>query len=639
MAETDDYGGTQEYIPIERLEYDPERDKIVIKEYNPGLEGIGDPWMPAGDYTPPEPQWNNPPSSWDTFTPTSYKGAWDYTGYPAASFLPTAPSLAVLTPNASAPYTPEAPGFTTKAPSWYGGDTQSFISDVLNSYLAPDPVAYPDLWREWVKRHEGEPGAVQSSGWYLGPSGEHVPFYGAAYLPPESVYLPTAPGAPNPTDYAAIRHDPDLQDYYYRALDATRNALGRGLTDAERQGLASSITSGRAWNALDELRAQQLQAADERYRSQAEDYGIRHPGFPHTIAGQYAPSSQAEDYALRHPGFSSHAADRYERQRIADELARLKGSRTLDYGVRHPGSPFADSGIYDRNWEAEDYGLRHPGFPSNIVYNPSPPEWGSPTLTPPAQQLTDRALWAGSMGKGDTLGIPIPFTYDGRPPLFHAIDMIKSRPGTAKDALQYVFDQTYGIPPQFSTYMPPVTDYLAGRVGRSHFSGLGSIGGDEGFQPQFKDAHWYTEKWGLQPTDSTQLGHFLTAVDMAINGSDKDKSAIIRHEQIPDDWGLRGIGAIEEAKRTRATPKDMSAFDWAIVFDVRGDYESRDAMLMSILDPEKHGDLRNRRGNSLEDLILSVRGWELGRQIALGTIKTNDELADWIARNIAQGYY
>lgn len=44
-----------------------------------------------------------------------------------------------------------------------------------------------------------------------------------------------------------------------------------------------------------------------------------------------------------------------------------------------------------------------------------------------------------------------------------------------------------------------------------------------------------------------------------------------------------------------------------------------------------------RRGNSLEDLRLSVKGWELGREIALGTIKTNDELANWIAQNIAQG--
>ncbi len=527
MAETSDYGGTKEYIPIERLEYDPERDKIVVKEYNPGLEGIGDPWMPGGDYTPPEPQWNNPPSSWDAFTPTSYKGAWDYSGYPAASFLPTAPNPPVLTPNAPAPYTPEIPGFTTKAPSWYGGDTQSFISDVLNSNLAPDPMAYPDLWRAWVKLHEGEAGAVQSSGWYLGPSGEHVPFRGAAYLPPESVYMPTAPSAPSPTSFADIRHDPDLQDRYYRGLDVYRNALGRGLTDAERQRLTNTIVRGGLWKELDEMRARQERAAAEFYS---------------------------------------------------------------------PKAP-----------QAEDYGLRHPG------YSPAPP------LLKTGYQVYDSS--ASGLAQA------------GRPPLFQVIDMIKSHPGSAKDAIQYIFNQTYGLP----EFHPPIVEEPLARNKRTHFGGLGSSGGDEGFQPALKDAIWYSENWGLPQSASTQLGHFLTAVDMGIAGTDDLKSMIIRHEQIPDNLG-GGPLAIEEAIRTKASSEDMSAFEWAIVHDMNGDYKSRDDKLRSILNKNDYGPWQERRGNSLEDLVLSVRGWELGREIALGTIKTNDELADWIARHIAQGY-
>ncbi len=39
-----------------------------------------------------------------------------------------------------------------------------------------------------------------------------------------------------------------------------------------------------------------------------------------------------------------------------------------------------------------------------------------------------------------------------------------------------------------------------------------------------------------------------------------------------------------------------------------------------------------------DDVSFRQAGWELGRDIALGVIKTSDELADWIARNVASGY-
>ncbi len=125
---------------------------------------------------------------------------------------------------------------------------------------------------------------------------------------------------------------------------------------------------------------------------------------------------------------------------------------------------------------------------------------------------------------------------------------------------------------------------------------------------------------------------------MGLDGSDRLKAAIIRHEQIPDNQGFRGLGSVVEALGSSPTTADVGAFDWAVVFDMQGDYEMRDAMLRSILSESRFGPQGGREGNSLEDLRLSVKGWELGRMIALDEIKTNYDLAGWLATNIASGY-
>jgi len=52
-------------------------------------------------------------------------------------------------------------------------------------------------------------------------------------------------------------------------------------------------------------------------------------------------------------------------------------------------------------------------------------------------------------------------------------------------------------------------------------------------------------------------------------------------------------------------------------------------------DPAKYGSLVNRKGTSMADLRLSVRGWRLGRTVATGGIQTNKGLANWIALNVA----
>ncbi len=467
-------------------------------------------------------------------------------------------------------------------------------------------MAYPDLWRAWVKLHEGEAGAVQSSGWYLGPSGEHLPFYGAAYLPPESAYLPTAPTAPNPSSIADIRHDPDLLDRYYRGLDVYRNALGRSLTDAERQGLANSITSGRAWNVLDELRERQLQAADERYRSQAEDFGVRHPGFP-----------------------------------------------------------------------------------SNVVYNPTRPAWTSPTLTPPALPATDPTLWAGSTGKSDTLSIPTPlgtggyigypaklsspgyvppwqvstppplgpthvFKFEGQwydpntgqfikhedSPLWQIIDVLAEGRRPAQQALGDFFESTYG-----TGYLPDQLEPFAGRSLLTNFRGLGASRGDRGFRPEFQDDHLYADLWGRQTPESKQLGHFITAIDMGYNGSLSSKGLVIGHEQYGDPISI-SIDTLPNMRNVLGgfpffftSDDDLAAFNTALAYDQQGNPYARDYWLATIMDENRFGPQSGRQGNSMEDLRLTVKGWELGREIATGRLRTNDEVADWIIRNVAHWWY
>ncbi len=176
-------------------------------------------------------------------------------------------------------------------------------------------------------------------------------------------------------------------------------------------------------------------------------------------------------------------------------------------------------------------------------------------------------------------------------------------------------------------------DPLVGRVSRTHFRGLGASRGDEGFGQDMADDHLYGAFWGEQLPYSRQLGHFLTAVDMGRDGGDGWKRLVVGHEQFGDQGIVPGSAPVKQS--LEPTDADLAAFDLAVERDLAGDYVGRDAALASILDPDKHGRLAARRGNSLEDLRLSVRGWALGRLVATGQIKTNRELANWIALHVA----
>jgi len=181
--------------------------------------------------------------------------------------------------------------------------------------------------------------------------------------------------------------------------------------------------------------------------------------------------------------------------------------------------------------------------------------------------------------------------------------------------------------------MPDQTGDFGWKVIHTHFQGLASIKGDAGFAPEFQDDHWYAERWNTATPESKQVGHFLTAVSMGFDGSWVLLCAVVGHEQSSDSWTKGG----PFVQMLHPSDADLSHFLAAIAFDKMGYTEMRDRLLESILSPEKHGALRTRRGNSMEDLRLSVRGWRLGDMVAQGQLGSNKELANWIAMNVAGG--
>jgi hypothetical protein len=173
-----------------------------------------------------------------------------------------------------------------------------------------------------------------------------------------------------------------------------------------------------------------------------------------------------------------------------------------------------------------------------------------------------------------------------------------------------------------------MADRLVGRATRTHFGGLGGLKGDQGFAPEFQDDHLYRELWGFASPESRQVGHFLTAVDMG-GGGGFWVHFMVGHEQATD----ARLGLVAQA--VSPASKDKVRFRAAITLDGLGQYEARDMALQGILDPARHGSLAHRRGNSMEDLRLSVRGYRLGQMVGGGQMATNKDLANWIALNVA----
>jgi hypothetical protein len=185
-----------------------------------------------------------------------------------------------------------------------------------------------------------------------------------------------------------------------------------------------------------------------------------------------------------------------------------------------------------------------------------------------------------------------------------------------------------------------------------HFSGLAARLGDHGFAPELADNHLYCELWKVDQCKngernlSTQLGHFLTGVDMGYGDAigrygpllrSRRLPLIVGHEMAADQGGVVGRITSTRDQYRKATPLDVSRFLRAVALDEAGDCQARDAELYAIYDPARNGPQEARLGNSMEDLRLSVRGWRLGHLVASGELETNKDLVDWIALYVAGG--
>jgi len=161
---------------------------------------------------------------------------------------------------------------------------------------------------------------------------------------------------------------------------------------------------------------------------------------------------------------------------------------------------------------------------------------------------------------------------------------------------------------------------------------IGAWPGDADFRPEYQDEYGYARR-GKETPHTRQTGHFLTAVAMG--------SA----EAVPE-WILIRMIMGHEVVGDGYTPfvqpftvgykKANGVFHSAVENFESGNIAAMD-MDLSAWYANTENPFRGK-GNSLEDLRLSVVGWSLGRQIHDARIITNQQAGIWIAEQLASNY-
>jgi hypothetical protein len=146
---------------------------------------------------------------------------------------------------------------------------------------------------------------------------------------------------------------------------------------------------------------------------------------------------------------------------------------------------------------------------------------------------------------------------------------------------------------------------------------------------EFKQSGFRSEFHDPWESSINQVGHFLTAVRLAFNPDIASNPILLT---ILEAWGDSEIPLRLIIGHEKEPDPDI----FSISVGYKAQYRSTtDADIRNF----KTGNLKaikvgTGKGNSMADLLLSHKGWILGRWIAKGHFKSTKEIADWIRRTI-----
>lgn len=169
---------------------------------------------------------------------------------------------------------------------------------------------------------------------------------------------------------------------------------------------------------------------------------------------------------------------------------------------------------------------------------------------------------------------------------------------------------------------------------------------DRGFASDVADgSKWYNPQatgylmevyTGKVDQGSPQVGHFLTAVDIGRQRPVLNRllrPAAVGHELVGDDQG-----PVKQILKGLSHGQPRALFHEAIVAASEGNRASAHALVEQAL-PELsvHGSEPGRVGNSKQDLLNTSYGMAFGQLVRDGKLKTADDAADWLYRNVGRG--